>query len=101
MPVSDKRAEREIEKFITKRHDQRVAAEGERPAQAWYVRGTRKREADRREANRVAWAEHHGRLADYLFRAANWHLKERRRYEHMIVGGYSPNGHDDGSGGLG
>ncbi len=51
--------EHELDAFISKRHDARVAAEGEREAEAVWVESERRHNARRREEHRAAWCEYH------------------------------------------
>ena len=55
--------------MTNKRHKQRVAVEGERPAEETYSKTEREIARARRLENRDAWAEHHGRMASYLSRS--------------------------------
>jgi hypothetical protein len=52
-------AERELERFISSRHDKRVKSEGERQLEEVWGESERREEARRREAMRVAWASYH------------------------------------------
>jgi hypothetical protein len=58
--------EKEIDQFISRRHDQRVSAEGERDEEAAWRESVRRYNARRREENRLAWCEYFSRLAGTL-----------------------------------
>lgn len=49
------RAERDLDRLITKRHDQRVKDEGERQVEEAWAESERRYFAKRREENRIAW----------------------------------------------
>ncbi len=51
--------EHELTAFLGKRHEARVAVEGERPEEAPWVESERRHAARRREDNRAAWCEYH------------------------------------------
>jgi hypothetical protein len=52
-------AEKQLDILITRRHDRRVADEGERPALEMWQESERRYHEHRREANRQAWASFH------------------------------------------
>ena len=54
--------EAELDRLITKRHDRRVLAEGERPAEEMWQESERREEARRREENRSGWLAWYRRL---------------------------------------
>jgi hypothetical protein len=56
--------ERELGAFISKRHEQRVQAEGERLALEMWQESERKYAERRREANRQAWTSFHEEQAE-------------------------------------
>jgi hypothetical protein len=56
--------ERELDAFISKRHEQRVQAEGERLALEMWQESERKYAERRREANRQAWTSFHEEQAE-------------------------------------
>jgi len=56
--------EREVDAFISKRHEQRVRAEGERLALEMWQESERKYAERRREANRQAWTSFHEEQAE-------------------------------------
>jgi hypothetical protein len=58
--------EYEIDAFISKRHRDRVATEGERQAEESWRASERAYFARRREENRVAWCHYFARLAGSL-----------------------------------
>jgi hypothetical protein len=58
--------EKEIDQFISRRHDQRVSAEGERDEEAAWRESVRRYNARRREENRLAWCDYFCRLAGSL-----------------------------------
>jgi hypothetical protein len=51
--------EKELNVLITRRHDRRVADEGERPALEMWQESERRYDERRRQANRKAWASFH------------------------------------------
>jgi hypothetical protein len=51
--------ERELDAFISKRHEQRVQAEGERLALEMWQESERRHAERRREEMRAAWCEYH------------------------------------------
>jgi hypothetical protein len=97
--------EKELDGLIRRRHDHRVAEEGERPLHdAWYE-GERKWEALREQRNRDAWiafylsqataAERNGQL----IAAENRARAERLMQDEAMLGlnGHEPNGHKEGA----
>jgi hypothetical protein len=63
--------ERELDAFISKRHEQRVQTEGERLLEEAWRESERRAEARRREENRGGWLSWYLRLErGYLERAA-------------------------------
>ena len=56
----------EIDAFISRRHDRRVAEEGERPEEEMWAASERAYFARRREENRLAWCDYFKRLATSL-----------------------------------
>jgi hypothetical protein len=56
--------ERELDAFISKRHEQRVQTEGERLALKMWQESERKYAERRREANRQAWTSFHEEQAE-------------------------------------
>jgi hypothetical protein len=56
--------ERELDAFISKRHEQRVQAEGERLALEMWQESERKYAERRREANRQVWTSFHEEQAE-------------------------------------
>ena len=60
----------ELDRFITKRHDRRVADEGERPALEAWMESERRYDARRRRKNRALWFAHFCRMADSHARIA-------------------------------
>ncbi len=65
--------EHELNQFIVKRHDQRVASEGEREIESVWLDAERRQTAARREANRLSHGEHHERLAATYRQMAEHH----------------------------
>src|SRR5687768_4588185 len=51
--------EADLEAFITRRHDYRVAKEGHRPSEEMYEEGTRRYQEQMRATARVEWHLHH------------------------------------------
>jgi hypothetical protein len=64
--------EAELDRLITKRHDRRVAEEGERPALEAWRESERRYEANRRRENRAAWY--------------GWHLDQAERHRRTLKG---------------
>ena len=58
--------EAELDAFISRRHERRVAEEGERQAEEMWAASERAYFARRREANRKAWVAYFERLATSL-----------------------------------
>jgi hypothetical protein len=58
--------EKEIDQFISRRHAQRVSAEGARDEEAAWRESVRRYNARRREENRRAWCDYFSRLAGSL-----------------------------------
>jgi hypothetical protein len=58
--------EHELDRLIEKRHDRRVVAEGERPAEEMWAESERRHNARRREENRAAWCEYFCHIAGSL-----------------------------------
>ncbi len=56
--------EHELDAFVSKRHDQRVASEGERAVEEVWVDAERRQAAHRREENQHHWYEWHRYRAD-------------------------------------
>jgi hypothetical protein len=57
-------AEKQLDILITRRHDRRVADEGERQALEMWQESERKYAERRREVNRQAWASFHEEQAE-------------------------------------
>ena len=60
--------EKELDIFVSRRHESRVVDEGERPAEAAWAESERAHDAGRRESLRAAWREYHRDQADRLRR---------------------------------
>jgi hypothetical protein len=58
--------EKEIDQFISRRHEHRVASECERNEEVAWKASERRAEARRREENRLAWYAYFCRLAESL-----------------------------------
>ncbi len=58
----------ELNGLITRRHDARVAEEGERPAEEAWMESERAHNARLREENRLAWCQYHREQAARLRR---------------------------------
>jgi hypothetical protein len=54
--AAGERADAQIETFISRRHDRRVADEGERPAEEIWMESERRYDARRRAENGAAWS---------------------------------------------
>jgi hypothetical protein len=59
--------EKELDALIRKRHDQRVASEGERAEEELWAESERKYAARRREENRIAWCAYYRNIAGALY----------------------------------
>jgi hypothetical protein len=59
--------EKELDALIRKRHDQRVASEGERAEEELWAESERKYAARRREENRIAWCAYYRSIAGALY----------------------------------
>jgi hypothetical protein len=83
--------EHELTAFLGKRHEARVAVEGERPAEEMWMESERRHAARRREDNRQAWAEYHrdqaARHRAVLEALASHHEEQAAR-----LGGRQPQG---------
>jgi hypothetical protein len=64
--------EAELDRLITKRHDRRVAEEGERPALEMWQESEIRYEANRRQEIRAAWY--------------GWHLDQAERHRRTLKG---------------
>jgi hypothetical protein len=62
--------EADLDRFIRRRHDRRVADEGERPANEAWMESERKYDENRRRENRAAWY--------------GWHLDQAERHRRML-----------------
>ncbi len=51
--------EKELDVFISRRHESRVVDEGERPTEEAWMESGRRHDASRREEMRAAWCEYH------------------------------------------
>jgi hypothetical protein len=60
--------EADLEAFITRRHDYRVAKEGHRPSEEMYEESTRRYQEQMRATARVEWHLHHVSQAERLKR---------------------------------
>jgi hypothetical protein len=58
--------ENELTAMIERRHDRRVAEEGERPVEEAWQESERRHEARRREENRLAWCDYFEHIAGAL-----------------------------------
>jgi hypothetical protein len=65
------KVEAELDAFISRAHDQRVKAEGERDEEAAWRESERRHNARRREANRQAW-QHSTTRARSCATGASW-----------------------------
>jgi hypothetical protein len=64
--AAGEKVEAELDVFISRRHDRRVKAEGERDEEAAWRESERRHTARRREANRLLWCDYFERLAASL-----------------------------------
>jgi hypothetical protein len=62
------RVEAELDSFISRRHNQRVADEGERTEEALWAESERRHQEKRRQMARLEWHAHHVGQADRLRR---------------------------------
>jgi hypothetical protein len=58
--------EAELDRLVEKRHDRRVADEGERPAEEIWMESERRYDERRRADNRAAWVAYHRGQAERL-----------------------------------
>jgi hypothetical protein len=76
--------EHEIDGFISRRHEQRVASEGERDEEAVWRESERRHNAARRARNAAAWADYHLCMAAAaranLEALASHHEQQAERY---------------------
>ncbi len=77
--------EAEINSFIAKRHNDRIAGEGERLPEELWMESERRHNARRREENRAAWCEYHQEQAE-RHRAVERH-QDRCYHEPQLRGG--------------
>ena len=96
--VPGARADHEISRFISKRHAERLSAEGERRAEQAYLASPRTREAADRETIRQEWISYCNTQANLAYGRARYWLEKKRRYEALgsqrLRTGPSSNGHD-------
>jgi hypothetical protein len=79
--------EKEIDAFISKRHRDRIATEGERQAEESWKVSERAYFARRREENRLAWCDYSARLAGALRARAEEYDQRAARLEDRGRGG--------------
>jgi len=76
--------EADLEAFITRRHDYRVAKEGHRPSEEMYEESTRRYQEQMRATARVEWHLHHVSQAERLRRTLGdliaFHEAEAQKY---------------------
>ena len=76
--------EADLEAFITRRHDYRVAKEGHRPSEEMYEESTRRYQEQMRATARVEWHLHHVSQAERLKRTLEdliaFHEAEAQKY---------------------
>ncbi len=77
--------EAEINSFIAKRHNDRIAGEGERLPKELWMESERRHNARRREENRAAWCECHQEQVE-RHRAVERH-QDRCYHEPQLRGG--------------
>ena len=77
--------ESELDRLIERRHDRRVAEEGERPAEEIWMESERRYDARRLAENRAAWREYHRGQAErhraVLEALVSRHEAEAEKYE--------------------
>jgi hypothetical protein len=77
--------EKELDAFVERRHERRVAEEGRRPSQAKWRESERRREDGRRQLARLEWHQHHtqhaSRLRATLEALIKHHENEAAKYE--------------------
>ena len=66
--------ERELDRLIEKRHDQRVQSEGERLEEELWQESVDRYNARRREENRIAWCAYYRRIAGVLYARAEEYI---------------------------
>jgi len=76
--------EADLEAFITRRHDYRVAKEGHRPSEEMYEESTRRYQEQMHATARVEWHLHHVSQAERLRRTLGeliaFHEAEAQKY---------------------
>ncbi len=89
--------ESDLDRLITKRHDQRAAENGHRPSEELYMESVRRHHAQRQQQLAGAWLRHHERqLSNQRTTFAlleRHHRQEIAKYERLL-GLDSPNGKD-------
>jgi hypothetical protein len=73
--------ERELDRLIEKRHDQRVQSEGERLEEELWRESERKHQAKRREENRIAWCAYYRGIAGALYARAEEYIVRAEKLE--------------------
>jgi hypothetical protein len=82
------RVEGELDRLIEKRHDHRVAEEGERAAEDLWQESVRRYHARQEQDHRAAWCEHYRKM-----RGVHWGLgDDYDRKLRALENGWTPNG---------
>jgi hypothetical protein len=88
------RVERNLDRLITKRHDQRRMSEGDRRAQDLWAESVRRYNARQQQDHRLAWYEYEMRLYRIHSGLASEHLRRAEKLEngHTEENECTPNG---------
>jgi hypothetical protein len=81
-----------LDSFISKRHDQRVKAEGERQAEEMWAESVRRYNAQQRERHRAEWYAYHAAQAERVERTAAQIAADHRAQAQKLL---EPNGETD------
>jgi hypothetical protein len=83
--------EKELDAMIRRRHDQRVASEGERAEEELWQESVNRYNARRREENRIAWCAYYRNMAGALYARAEEYIVRAEKLEN----GAHENGHHE------
>jgi hypothetical protein len=73
--------ERELDRLIEKRHDQRVQSEGERLEEELWQETVGRYNARRRDENRIAWCAYYRGIAGALYARAEEYIVRAEKLE--------------------
>jgi hypothetical protein len=80
-------AEATLDSFISKRHEKRVKAEGERAAEELYAESVRRYNAQQREELRAEWREYHRAAAERARRTLETLVAEHEAAAEKLLDG--------------